>query len=148
MSLAEYDKVIPEFVTPQVQAYSEHNAKVYKTRELEFAPGNGLKIHTGNGFVLEANVLRLQLLERGLQVHYSKTLREQLKAINAKLSLVNKKSSRTRTTLDFNNLRDDQQENATLAFREDPTVNKKQEAFNPEDYRLELRPTSLDESCK
>ena len=148
MSLAEYDKVIPEFVTPQVQAYSEHNAKVYKTRELEFAPGNGLKIHTGNGFVLEANVLRLQLLERGLQVHYSKTLREQLKAINAKLSLVNKKSSRTRTTLDFNNLRDDQQENATLAFREDPTVNKKQEAFNPEDYRLELRTTSLDESGK
>ncbi len=148
MSLAEYDKVIPEFVTPQVQAYSEHNAKVYKTRELEFAPGHGIKIHTGNGFVLEANVLRLQLLERGLQVHYSKTLREQLKAINAKLSLVNKKSSRTRTTLDFNNLRDDQQESATLAFKDNPTVNKKQEEFNPEDYRLELRTTSLDESGK
>ncbi len=82
-----------------------------------------------NLIIKNADSLTVSLIKQGLKIRYNENLRNQLKALNAKLSLVNKSNYRSRKDIKFQGEETEQE----LAFK------TPKENFNIEDYKLEVR---------
>ena len=82
-----------------------------------------------NLMIKNTDSLTVSLIKQGLRIKYNENLRNQLKALNAKISLVNKSNYRSRKDMKFTGDETEQD----LAFK------TKKENFNIEDYKLEVR---------
>ena len=105
------------------------DAKV-TNRTLKLATNRRQVIDRAKNLIIKnADSLTVSLLKQGLRIRYNENLRDQLKALNAKLSLVNKSNYRSRKDIKFQG--DELEQD--LAFK------GPKENFNIEDYKLEVR---------
>lgn len=105
------------------------DAKV-TNRTLKLATNRRQVIDRAKNLIIKnADSLTVSLLKQGLRIRYNENLRDQLKALNAKLSLVNKNNYRSRKDIKFQG--DELEQD--LAFK------GPKENFNIEDYKLEVR---------
>jgi hypothetical protein len=105
------------------------NAKV-TNRTLQLATNRRQVIDRAKNLIIKnADSLTVSLIKQGLRIRYNENLRDQLKALNAKLSLVNKNNYRSRKDIKFKGEETEQD----LAFK------GPKENFNIEDYKLEVR---------
>lgn len=99
-------------------------------RTLQLATNRRQVIDRAKNLIIKnADSLTVSLIKQGLRIRYNENLRDQLKALNAKLSLVNKNNYRSRKDIKFNG----EETVQDLAFK------SKKEGFEIEDYKLELR---------
>lgn len=99
-------------------------------RTLKLATNRRQVIDRAKGLIIKnADSLTVSLIKQGLRIRYNENLRDQLKALNAKLSLVNKNNYRSRKSIRF----DGEETMQDLAFK------SPKENFNIEDYKLEVR---------
>lgn len=112
-----------------LQTQSELDIKVNNSKSLKFNSANPQHVQKLQGKILTADSIQLTLLKNGLKIKYSENLRNQLKELNARLSLVNKNNYRNRTTTAV----DSNAEEQIVTFK------KKGLEINPEDYKIEIR---------
>lgn len=104
------------------------------TRQLTFNPKNKVQIASKeSSLVMEGNEVTISLIKNGIRIRYSQELREKLSQLNAKINLVNKENYRSRTSATIDS---DTQE---LVFSDGREI-------KPEDYKIEIRVPSNDES--
>ena len=108
---------------------SKLDIRVNNNKYLKFNSINPQHVQRLQGKILTADSIQLTLLKNGLKIKYSENLRNQLKELNARLSLVNKNNYRSRTTTEI----DANEEEQFVTFK------KKGLEINPEDYRIEIR---------
>lgn len=111
------------------QGPSELDIRVNNSKYLKFNSINPQHVQRLQGKIMTADSIQLTLLKNGLKIKYSENLRNQLKELNARLSLVNKNNYRSRTTTEI----DPNEEEQFVTFK------KKGLEINPEDYRIEIR---------
>ena len=105
------------------------NVKV-TNRTLQLATNRRQVIDRAKNLIIKnADSLTVSLIKQGLRIRYNENLRDQLKSLNAKLSLVNKSNYRSRKDIKFKG--DETMQD--LAFK------TPKENFNIEDYKLEVR---------
>ena len=111
--------------------------KVNKPTSLKLRTDKPEIINRLNGKVLTVDELGLRIIKNGFAIKYSESLRQELKALNAKLSLVQKGNGlRRRTSINF----DENAEEQDLAFK------SISEDFDAKDYKLEIRTRQTDEN--
>ena len=110
--------------------------KVNNSKRLKFVSTNPQVINRLTNKILTADELQLSLITNGLKIKYSENLRAQLKALNAKLSLVHKETYQRRKTIDISG----EEEDKVFA---NP---KKGEEFDPYNYRIEIRTDKMDKN--
>ena len=107
----------------------QNNVKV-TNRTLQLATNRRQVIDRAKNLIIKnADSLTVSLIKQGLRIRYNENLRDQLKALNAKISLVNKSNYRSRKDIKFQGDETAQD----LAFK------TPKENFNIEDYKLEVR---------
>lgn len=105
------------------------DAKV-TNRTLKLATNRRQVIDRAKNLIIKnADPITVSLIKQGLKIRYNENLRDQLKSLNAKLSLVNKNNYRSRKSIRF----DGEETVQELAFK------SPKEDFKIEDYKLELR---------
>ena len=105
------------------------NPKV-TNRTLKLATNRRQVINRAKNLIIKnADSLTVSLIKQGLRISYNENLRDQLKSLNAKLSLVNKTNYRSRKDIKF-------QGDETM---QDLAFKMPKENFNIEDYKLEVR---------
>lgn len=113
--------------------------RVNKPNSLRLRTDKPEIINRLNSKILTVDELGLRIIKNGFAIKYSESLRQELKALNAKLSLVQKGNGlRRRTSINF----DENAEKQDLAFK---SIN---EEFDAKDYRLEIRARQRDENGK
>ena len=120
-----------ELQRPKIMVEGEKPTDIKVTnRTIQLATNRRQVINRAKGLIIaNADSLTVSLIKQGLRVRYNENLRDQLKALNAKLSLVNKSNYRSRKDIKFKGEETEQD----LAFK------TKKENFNIEDYKLEVR---------
>jgi len=116
---------------PKIVVEGENPTDIKVTnRTIQLATNRRQVINRAKGLIIaNADSLTVSLIKQGLRIRYNEHLRDQLKALNAKLSLVNKSNYRSRKDIKFKGEETEQD----LAFK------TKKENFNIEDYKLEVR---------
>lgn len=111
--------------------------RVNKPNSLRLRTDKPEIINRLNSKILTVDELGLRIIKNGFAIKYSESLRQELKALNAKLSLVQKGNGlRRRTSINF----DENAEQQDLAFK------SISEDFDAKDYRLEIRARQRDEN--
>ena len=120
-----------ELQKPMIIVEGEEPSQVKVTnRTIKLATNRRQVINRAKNLIIEnADSLTVSLIKQGLRIRYNENLRDQLKALNAKLSLVNKANYRSRKDIKFQGEETEQD----LAFK------TPKENFNIEDYKLEIR---------
>jgi hypothetical protein len=120
-----------ELQKPMIVVEGEEPSQVKVTnRTIKLATNRRQVINRAKNLIIEnADSLTVSLIKQGLRIRYNENLRDQLKALNAKLSLVNKANYRSRKDIKFQGEETEQD----LAFK------TPKENFNIEDYKLEIR---------
>ena len=120
-----------ELHKPRIVVEGEDPSKVKVTnRTIQLATTRRQVIDRAKGLVIKnADSLTVSLIKQGLRIKYNEHLRDQLKSLNAKLSLVNKSNYRSRKDIKFQGDETEQD----LAFK------TPKDKFNIEDYKLEFR---------
>ena len=120
-----------ELHKPRIVVEGEDPSKVKVTnRTIQLATTRRQVIDRAKGLVIKnADSLTVSLIKQGLRIRYNEHLRDQLKSLNAKLSLVNKSNYRSRKDIKFQGDETEQD----LAFK------TPKDKFNIEDYKLEFR---------
>lgn len=120
-----------ELQKPKIMVEGEEPSKVKVTnRTIQLATTRRQVIDRAKGLVLKnAGPLTVSLIKQGLRIKYNEHLRDQLKSLNAKLSLVNKSNYCSRKDIKFQG--DELEQD--LAFK------TPKENFAIEDYKLEFR---------
>lgn len=117
--------------TSEITFGTEEQGNVKVTnRTLQLATNRRQVIDRAKNLIIKnADSLTVSLIKQGLRIRYNENLREQLKALNAKISLVNKSNYRSRKDIKFKG----EETAQDLAFK------TPKENFNIEDYKLEVR---------
>lgn len=111
--------------------------RVNKPNSLRLRTDKPEIINRLNSKILTVDELGLRIIKNGFAIKYSESLRQELKALNAKLSLVQKGNGlRRRTSINF----DENAEKQDLAFK------SISEDFDAKDYRLEIRARQRNEN--
>ena len=111
--------------------------RVNKPNSLRLRTDKPEIINRLNSKILTVDELGLRIIKNGFAIKYSESLRQELKALNAKLSLVQKGNGlRRRTSINF----DENAEQQDLAFK------SISEDFDAKDYRLEIRARQREEN--
>lgn len=129
-------------ISPKVEAGKEQivpDIRVNNGKTLKFVSNVPQHVTKLNGKILTADKIQLTLIKNGLKIKYSENLRNQLQALNAKLSLVNKNQYRSRTSTAI----DPNKEEQIVAFK-----SKKADEFKIEDYKIQIRADKVDENGK
>ncbi|MGN1370789.1 MAG: hypothetical protein ACI4XM_00705 [Candidatus Coprovivens sp.] len=87
---------------PEIQEKIEIEGVVTKKFALNFNPNRKQKADIETNRILKSvDAIKLTLLTNGLQIKYSETLRNQLRDLKARISLVNKNNARSRTKAQY-----------------------------------------------
>lgn len=126
-------------VVPTKNEVSIPEVRVSKPTSLKLRTDKPAIINRLNSKVLTVDELGLKIIKNGFSIKYSESLRQELKALNAKLSLVQKGDGlRRRTSINFDETKEEQK----LAFK------KISDDFDAKDYKIEIRARQTDENGK
>lgn len=127
----EQKPVVEKQPTTKIEL-NEDNPSIIKVtnRTLKLSTTRRQVIDRAKGLIIKnADSLTVSLIKQGLRIRYNENLRDQLKALNAKLSLVNKNNYHSRKSIKF----DGDETVQDLSFK------TPKENFEIEDYKLEVR---------
>lgn len=114
----------------EAEADEEKNNIKVTNRTLKLSPSRRQVINRARNLILaNTDSLTVSLIRQGLRIRYNENLRDQLKALNAKLCLVDKRVYQSRKAIKF----DGEETVQDLAFK------GPKENFNIENYKLEVR---------
>ncbi len=135
---AKYHR-INSIISPKVETEEPkilpNDIRVNNGKALQFKSNNPQLISRLNGKILTGDEITISMVKNGLKIKYSENLREQLKALNARLSLVKKDDYRRRTTRQVEADKEEQ----IIAFKKES-----KDGFVPKDYKLQIRTDKLD----
>lgn len=120
-----------ELHKPKIVVEGEEPSDIKVTnRTIKLATNRRQVINRAKNLIIaNADSLTVSLIRQGLRIRYNENLRDQLRALNAKLSLVNKSVYQSRKDIKF----DGDETEQDLAFK------GPKENFKIEDYKLEVR---------
>lgn len=144
--ISSYEEYIQKFhnanivISPKIPTNEPKlipEVKVSKPNALNLRTDKPAIISRLTNKILTVDELGLRIIKNGFKIKYSESLRQELKALNAKLSLVKKGDGlQRRTSINF----DENAEEQDLAFK------NISEDFDAKDYKIEVRSRQTDEN--